>query len=109
MEKPKSCSRFQDSWLKMEQFLLLTCDSRIIDKALQFKRTTDRLDEFWLSILKENSAARALDTLIRKILTLSHGQASIERVFSINKEAIVENQKESSLIAQRLLYDSIKN
>ena len=92
-----------------KQFMLLTCDSRIIDKALQFNRTTDRLDEFWLLILKEKPAARALDTFIRKILTLSHGQASIERGFSINKDAIVENQKESSLIAQRLVYDSIKN
>lgn len=88
--------------------MLLTCDSIIIDEALQFNRTTDRLDEFGLSILKENLSARALHTFIRKILTLSHGQASIERGFSINKDAIVENQKESSLIAQSLVYDSIK-
>lgn len=38
-------------------------------------------------------------------LVLSHGQASVERGFSINKELIVENPKELSLVAQRLIVD----
>jgi len=34
-------------------------------------------------------------------LLLSHGQASIERGFSVNKELVVENQSEQTLAARR--------
>lgn len=37
---------------------------------------------------------------MKMLLVLSHGQASVERGFSIIKELIVENQKEASLVAQ---------
>ncbi|KAK1898782.1 Occludin [Dissostichus eleginoides] len=43
------------------------------------------------------------------LLVLSHGQASVERRFSINKELIVENQKEASLVAQRLIVGHIRS
>lgn len=39
------------------------------------------------------------------VLTLSHGQAAVERGFSINKEVLVENMEKSSLISQRLVID----
>lgn len=38
--------------------------------------------------------------VVKMLLVLSHGQASVERGFLINKELIVENQKEASLVAQ---------
>ncbi|KAL1276124.1 hypothetical protein QQF64_035747 [Cirrhinus molitorella] len=37
-----------------------------------------------------------------------HGQASVERGFSINKELIVENPRERSLLAQRLIVDHVR-
>lgn len=40
-------------------------------------------------------------------MMLSHGNAALERGFSVNKECVVENQKEKSLIAQRMIYDAI--
>lgn len=40
---------------------------------------------------------------MKMLLVLSHGQASVEGGFSINKELIVENQREASLVAQRLI------
>ena len=42
------------------------------------------------------------------LLVLSHGQASVERGFSVNKEVEVENQKEKTLVAQRLIIDHIR-
>ena len=39
------------------------------------------------------------------VLILSHGQSSVERSFSVNKNLLVEKLQESSLIAQRLLLD----
>ncbi|KAJ4946065.1 hypothetical protein JOQ06_023740 [Pogonophryne albipinna] len=46
--------------------------------------------------------------VVKMLLVLSHGQASVERGFSINKELIVENQKEASLVAQRLIVGHIR-
>lgn len=40
---------------------------------------------------------------------MSHGNATIERGFTVHKDYIVENQKTTSLIAQRQIYDSDSN
>lgn len=42
------------------------------------------------------------------ILILSHGQASVERGFSVNKALEVENLKEASYISQRVIHEYIK-
>jgi len=39
-------------------------------------------------------------------LLLSHGQATIETSFSINKELVVENQQEQSLVARRVIKET---
>ena len=41
------------------------------------------------------------------IFVLSHGQSAVERGFSINKELLVENLQEKSLVSQRMVYDHI--
>ena len=43
----------------------------------------------------------------KKILILSHGQATVERGFSINSEYVVENLKEESVVSQRIVFDAI--
>ena len=39
------------------------------------------------------------------VLTLSHGQADVERGFSLNDKLLVENMQEQSLISQRIVKD----
>jgi len=41
------------------------------------------------------------------MLSLFHGNAAVERSFSINKECLVENLLEDSLVAQRVVYDAV--
>jgi hypothetical protein len=41
------------------------------------------------------------------VLVLSHGNANVESGFSVNKNILVENLHEESLIAQRVVYDAI--
>lgn len=41
------------------------------------------------------------------ILILSHGNAAVESGFSVNGYMLVENLHESSLVAQRTVFDSI--
>ena len=45
---------------------------------------------------------------MKLILSLSHGQDDVERGFSVNKQLVAENQKES-LNAGRLFNDHLKD
>ena len=42
------------------------------------------------------------------ILTLFHGQAAVERGFSVNKEVLAPNLQETSLVAMRLAHSSMQ-
>ena len=42
------------------------------------------------------------------ILTLSHGKATVERGFSVNKEVLAPNLQETSLVAMRLVHSSMQ-
>jgi len=57
----------------------------------------------------KNAKCAKLWEIFRITFTLSHGQAAVERGFSINNELMVENTKEESLIAGRFVYDTVKS
>ena len=46
--------------------------------------------------------------LLKILLLLSHGQASVELGFSVNKEIEVENLLKHSLVAQRTICDYVE-
>lgn len=73
-----------------------------------FQRNKTRLDHFWMKLIDAESQ-RFVDIkfLVRLICTLSHGNAFLERGFSVNGECMIENQKEASLVAQRRVYDKV--
>ena len=64
-----------------------------------------RLDEFYFSKI----GVEKFPLVIKLVLTLIHDQASIERGFSVSENLVVENLKESSLIAQRIISDHMKS
>ena len=43
------------------------------------------------------------------LLRLSHGQATVERGFSVNKEVTIENLSEQLLVAQRTIVDHVRS
>ena len=73
-----------------------------------FDFSTDRLNEFFTQFLNMNPKYTSLNTVCISIFVISHGQASVERGFNINKEMLVENMKELSLVRLRMVYDEIK-
>lgn len=81
----------------------LTCSDTAVDTLNSYKRS-DRLDDLWIALCT-NESYPLLEKFVRIILCLSHGQAAVERGFSLNKKFIVENQLEASLIAQRRIKD----
>ncbi|GBL88251.1 hypothetical protein AVEN_22110-1 [Araneus ventricosus] len=85
-------------------------DSVVKENSVQFSlfdpRTCD-LDTF-LSPYFDDKFSK-LWGILKLLMILSHGQASVERGFSINKKVEVENRKNNSYIAQRVIYDHIKH
>lgn len=90
-----------------EEFSEITSLHYFKDLCSAYKRST-RLDNFWLTAIAESGKTFVnLLCVVKKILILSHGNATVERGFSVNKECLVENLTEESLVAQRLVYDAV--
>ncbi|CAM4635460.1 unnamed protein product [Leuciscus chuanchicus] len=66
-----------------------------------------RLEEFFGRFISGRAENAALWDMMKCLLTLSHGQAAVERGYSVNKDMLVENLKERSLIALRLVQDAM--
>ena len=58
--------------------------------------------------LSGNVKFKLLFKVFQFVCVLSHGQGSIERGFNINKDILIENLSQESLIGQRIMYDHIK-
>ena len=57
--------------------------------------------------MKDSVRFNKLVDIVKFVLILSHGQPSVKWGFSANKNLLVENLQESSLIAQHLVLDHI--
>ncbi len=75
------------------------------EELLSFKPMEKRLDVFlhrFISKLYPEPWA-----FLQKLLLLSHGQATVERGFSINNEVEICNIKEDTIIAHRIVCDYV--
>lgn len=72
-----------------------------------FTKHGGRLDTLWMAAVPDDKNYENLIIFLKLVLVLSHGNASLERGFSINKECLVENQRDVSLIAIRQVYDAV--
>jgi len=93
-----------------EQFCIFVEDvvAKHREEFSSFEMFTQRLDVFLMRYLSEKKF-ESLSMVCILIFCLSHGQSSIERGFSINKEFISDNQSESSLISLRMVHDHLKS
>ena len=66
-------------------------------KFSSFRSGEDRLDSFLSEMLQAQEEYKELWLTMQLLLTLSHGQATIERGFSVNKEVLTPNLQELSL------------
>ncbi|XP_069109872.1 uncharacterized protein [Argopecten irradians] len=94
----------------LSQFKVFLCEIPVIGKEVfeNFDPYSSRLDEF-LSVHLDKQQYKELFEVVKLLLILSHGQATVERGFSINKKLEVENMKEHTLVAQRLICDFVNN
>ncbi|GFS10193.1 hypothetical protein ElyMa_004802100 [Elysia marginata] len=79
------------------------------DKKALFEsfKATEGFDSFWHRVIGKEEQLSNLWGVMKKLLLLSHGQAQVERGFSLNKEAMSINLKEHSLVARRCIIDYV--
>uniref|UniRef100_A0A1A8VGL2 Uncharacterized protein n=1 Tax=Nothobranchius furzeri TaxID=105023 RepID=A0A1A8VGL2_NOTFU len=75
------------------------------EELLSFKPMEQRPDVFLRDAL--NQTYPELWSFLQRLLLLSHGQATVERGFSVNREVEACNIKEETVEAQRLVCDQV--
>ena len=66
------------------------------------------LDVFYSKIFVGDEKQVPLWKVVKMVLILSHGNASVESGFSVNKELLLENMEEDTIVAQRIVFDAIR-
>ena len=93
------------SWHKLTSSREFTANAK--EFAKQMSGNENRLDYFYQRELSDKDEHKELYDVIKRILVLSHGNAEVERGFSVNKNLLRDNLSEESLIAQRLVHQAI--
>ena len=78
------------------------------EKFKKFSVKEERVDELLCPLMSTSDYDKLLQ-VVKILLVLSHGQAAVERGFSVNKEVEVENLKDKSIVAQRLVCDTVRS
>ena len=68
--------------------------------AIKFVEENDRLDNFYFK-----KYYIKLSFMIRFMLTLSHGKASVERGFNLNNTVLKTNMSSNTIVARRIIKD----
>ena len=102
--------------LKLKVFTTSVCDGAVDeynqlveDELVQIKfqelgRSKTRLDDFFFKVVNIKLFKNLVE-VVKLVLTLSHGQAFVERRFSINKSILEINMKEESIVTRKLIRD----
>ena len=90
----------------------------VAERAIKLWPNTVKLVKHWqglspranvqkASVIKHwsNTKFRKCWDVFKVAFTLSHGQTAVERGFSVNKELLVENLQQLSLVSQRIVSD----
>ena len=76
-------------------------------KVEEFDENHDRMDDFYFNRVFANNNAD-LSFIIKVVLTLSHGQASTERKFSVSNTVLDNNMKEEGTVARKYIFDHVR-
>ena len=74
--------------------------------CVKFDKTKERVDAFYVKTLKVTQY-KALFSFMQLVFCLSHGQSSVERGFSLNRDTAKRNMHEDTFITKRLIKDHL--
>jgi len=78
-------------------------------KFKDYDISKERLDVFFYSFFNGRHEYAKIWKVVKLVLLISHGQASVERGFSINRCIEVENLSEKGYVSQRVICDHIRS
>lgn len=78
-----------------------------LSKFQQFDPVKSRVDSLLFETMGGNECYSKIWKVVRILLVLSHGQASVERGFSVNRQTETENLTEESFVAKRIICDYV--
>lgn len=93
----------------LQEYSLFLDSAEVVQGAKNFDPETERVDVWFFHALSDKTEFQVLWSVIKKLLLLSHGQATVERGFSFNKEAVADNLSQAALKARRIVIDHIKS
>jgi hypothetical protein len=99
----------QNADRSLEQYSELLNDLSFLNNCQKFcdDFANDRLDSFYVNNISTKKLFNELFDVVKLSLIMSHGNATVESGFSINKQILVENLNEHTLVCQRQVYDAI--
>jgi len=75
---------------------------------LKFQPSKDGVDQLYHNRLNESSKYSDLWKVMQQLLLISHGQATVERGFSVNKQTSDYNLKKEGLVARRRVIQAVR-
>ena len=85
-------------------------DETVVPRCSEYTNfcvSTSRLDELLFDTMANNSSTHKLWSCMKMLLLLSHGQASVERGFSVNKQIELDNLGEDTFVAKGIICDHV--
>ena len=93
--------------LVLEEYITFIQTTAQQNSASSFDPIKDRIDTWFFDTLSQKPEYKNLFLLVKKLLLLSHGQATVERGFSYNKEVTANHLSQLTLKARRTVIDHI--
>ena len=81
--------------------------SQMLMNGRDFTPDSRLLDTFLGNYMQDHIQFAKLWDIFKMLLTISHGQASVERGCSVNMDLLIENLHEKTVAALRTVHDSI--
>ena len=79
-----------------------------MESAVSLTEKNEHMDNFCFNKFDTDDTYRNLAIVLKLIFIPSHGQASVERGFSLNKSVLNDNMTELSIISRRVVKDHLR-
>ena len=76
------------------------------DESYKFDYEKDRLDDFYFQHASIKNY-KELSFVVKVVLIVSHGQAAVERGFSLNNSLVKINMSQETIISHRIIKDNL--
>ena len=96
-----------DTILEEYEYLVSQPDALEAFQSFDRRKDSETVDKLFHKLCSENVKCSKLWPVIKIMLVVSHGQASVERGFSQNKQILETNMQRESLVGKRIVKDFI--